>query len=130
MGIPTEFVLLQPRSFAEIPQAVQALRQCKSIVLNLCFLDPDQAQRCADYVAGGTFAIDGYQQRLDETIFLFTPSFVQINHQSPSHLLPDEYVQPPDQPLEKGSVRSSESYQSLRSPTVSLDTYEPLPLAD
>ncbi|MGA7932013.1 MAG: cell division protein SepF [Kovacikia sp.] len=75
----TEMCLMEPRSFEEMPQAVMALRERKSIILNLSVMDPDTAQRCVDFVAGAAFAIDGHQERLGEHIFLFTPSFVQIS---------------------------------------------------
>ena len=39
---------------------------------------PDQAQRAVDFVAGGTFAIDGHQERVGESIFLFAPSCVTV----------------------------------------------------
>lgn len=81
-GLQMEVVLMQPRSFDEAPQAVTALRERKSIVLNLTSMDPDQAQRCADYVAGGVFAIDGHQRQLGPNIFLFTPNFVHITAHS------------------------------------------------
>jgi cell division inhibitor SepF len=78
-GLQMEVVLMQPRSFDEAPQAVTALRERKSVVLNLTLMEPEQAQRCADYVAGGVFAIDGHQRQLGPNIFLFTPNFVQIS---------------------------------------------------
>jgi len=31
-----------------------------------------------DFVAGGTFAIDGHQERVGESIFLFAPSCVTV----------------------------------------------------
>ncbi len=74
----SEVVILQPRSFEEIPQAVKLLRERKSVILNMMLMDPDQAQRSVDFVAGGVFAIDGHQERLGENIFLFTPNVVQI----------------------------------------------------
>lgn len=77
-GVMMEVVLMQPRSFEEIPEAVTALRERKAIILNLNAMEVELAQRCADYVAGGAFAIDGHQKQLGENIFLFTPSFVQI----------------------------------------------------
>ena len=71
---------MEPRSFEEMPQAIQALRERKSVVLNLTIMDPDQAQRAVDFVAGGTYAIDGHQERIGESIFLFTPNCVQDQH--------------------------------------------------
>ncbi len=77
-GLQMEVMLMQPRLFEEAPQAVTALRERKSVVLNLTQMEADQAQRCADYVAGGVFAMDGHQRQLGPNIFLFTPNFVQI----------------------------------------------------
>jgi cell division inhibitor SepF len=78
----SEVVVMEPRSFEEMPQAIQALRERKSVVLNLTMMDPDQAQRAVDFIAGGTYALDGHQERIGESIFLFTPSCVQVSTQS------------------------------------------------
>ena len=80
----SEVMVMEPRSFEEMPQAIQALRERKSVVLNLTIMDPDQAQRAVDFVAGGTYAIDGHQERIGESIFLFTPSCVQVSTQTPN----------------------------------------------
>ena len=73
-----EVTLMEPRSFDEMPRAIQALRDRKTVILNLTMMDPDQAQRAVDFVAGGTFAIDGHQERVGESIFLFAPSCVTV----------------------------------------------------
>lgn len=78
----TEVLVLEPRTFEEMPQAIQALRERKSVVLNLTMMDPDQAQRAVDFIAGGTYALDGHQERIGESIFLFTPSCVQVSTQA------------------------------------------------
>jgi cell division inhibitor SepF len=80
-GISTavaEVYLMEPRSFDEMPRAIQALRERKTVILNLTMMEPDQAQRAVDFVAGGTFAIDGHQERVGESIFLFAPSCVTV----------------------------------------------------
>jgi cell division inhibitor SepF len=76
----TEVMLMEPRSFDEMPRAIQALRERKTIILNLTMMEPDQAQRAVDFVAGGTFAIDGHQERVGESIFLFAPSCVTVTN--------------------------------------------------
>lgn len=78
----SEVIVMEPRSFEEMPQAIQALRQRKSVVLNLTIMDPDQAQRAVDFIAGGTYALDGHQERIGESIFLFTPNCVQVSTQA------------------------------------------------
>ncbi|KGG16569.1 MULTISPECIES: cell division protein SepF [unclassified Prochlorococcus] len=82
-GISTataEVSLMEPRSFDEMPKAIQALRERKTVILNLTMMEPDQAQRAVDFVAGGTFAIDGHQERVGESIFLFAPSCVAVTN--------------------------------------------------
>ena len=74
----SEVTLMEPRSFDEMPRAIQALRDRKTVILNLTMMEPDQAQRAVDFVAGGTFAIDGHQERVGESIFLFAPSCVSV----------------------------------------------------
>ncbi|MBR8832063.1 MAG: Cell division protein SepF [Chroococcopsis gigantea SAG 12.99] len=74
-----EVVVIEPHSFEEMPKVIQTLRDRKSVVLNLNVMDPEEAQRAVDFVAGGTFAIDGHQERIGESIFLFTPSCVKVS---------------------------------------------------
>lgn len=75
----TEVIVIEPHSFEEMPQVIQALRERKSVVLNLNIMDPEEAQRAVDFVAGGTYAMDGHQERVGESIFLFTPSCVKVS---------------------------------------------------
>ncbi len=84
----SEVSLMEPRSFDEMPQAIQALRERKTVILNLTMMDPDQAQRAVDFVAGGTYAIDGHQERVGESIFLFAPSCVNVTSSFPEEPSP------------------------------------------
>lgn len=94
----SEVAVIEPRSFEEMPAVIQALRERKSVVLNLTIMDPDQAQRAVDFVAGGTYAIDGHQERIGESIFLFTPSCVQVSTQSGTvHEAPSPQMRNPRQ---------------------------------
>ena len=98
MNGTSEVVVMEPRTFEEMPQAIQALRERKSVVLNLTIMDPDQAQRAVDFVAGGTYAIDGHQERIGESIFLFTPNCVQVS--TPTEYEEETFVgQPQSMPM-------------------------------
>ena len=48
----------------------------------------DRAQRAVDFVAGGTYAIDGHQERIGESIFLFAPSCVNVTSSFPEEASP------------------------------------------
>jgi cell division inhibitor SepF len=89
----SEMVLIEPRAFEEMPQVIDALRQQKSVILNMALIRQEEAQRSVDFVAGGTYAIDGHYERIGDNIFLFTPSCVQVS--TPSNVL-NEIVQAPD----------------------------------
>ena len=75
----SEVVVIEPHSFEEMPQVILALRDRKSVVLNLNIMNPEEAQRAVDFIAGGTYAMDGHQERVGESIFLFTPSSVKVS---------------------------------------------------
>ena len=83
-----EVIFMKPRSFNEMPQAIQALRERRAIILNLTQMDPEEAQRAVDFVSGGNFATDGSQERLGEGIFLFAPSCVKVTMAEPSEPVP------------------------------------------
>ena len=82
-------------------QAIQALRErnCNSKFNN----DPDQAQRAVDFVAGGTYAIDGHQERIGESIFLFAPSCVNVTSSFP------EEASPSSMPIQNTSQFNSQN---------------------
>ncbi|WP_432809268.1 cell division protein SepF [Pantanalinema sp. GBBB05] len=106
-GGRSEMVLLQPRSFEEMPQVITLLRERKSVIVNLILMDPDQAQRSVDFVAGGVYAIDGHQERLGENIFLFTPSVVQISSYSPVAAAPPVRAPLPSPPSISPTITTS-----------------------
>ncbi|MFE4108338.1 cell division protein SepF [Almyronema epifaneia] len=111
----SEVVVMEPRSFEEMPQAIQALRERKSVVLNLTIMDPDQAQRAVDFVAGGTYAMDGHQERIGESIFLFTPNCVQVS--TPSEIeddMPLTHVPPAPAPRQAPPTPAWASEQQAR----------------
>jgi cell division inhibitor SepF len=78
----SQVVLMEPVTFEEMPRAVQALKERQSVVLNLTRMQPDDAQRAVDFVAGATYCMDGQQERIGDSIFLFAPPCVQVMTQT------------------------------------------------
>ena len=74
-----EILIIMPKLFEEIPPVIQALRENKSVLLNLTMMERAQAQRAIDFVTGGAYSIEGYQERIGESVFLFTPSSVKVS---------------------------------------------------
>ena len=103
-----EVVLLHPHGFEEMAEVIKHLRDRKSVVMNLTLMDPADAQRSVDFVAGGTYAIDGHQERIGENIFLFTPNCIAVttpgsNGQQETTAAPAPSVAPEPVPLERPS---------------------------
>ena len=110
-GISTndsEVSLMEPRSFDEMPRVIQALRERKTVILNLTMMEPDQAQRAVDFVAGGTFAIDGHQERVGESIFLFAPSCVTVTNSFQEEASPASMTNKPSDLTAKDSSPAPE----------------------
>lgn len=64
-------IVMEPRSFAEMSQAVDALWQYESVLLNLTNMEPEQAQRAVDFIVGATYALQGNHEQIGEGIFIF-----------------------------------------------------------
>ena len=77
-----EIIVSSPIAFDEALEAVKAIRQKRTVVLNLSAIDPALAGRIADFVAGGVEALDGYMLPIGENVFLFSPSLVEIRKMS------------------------------------------------
>ncbi len=74
-----ECVVLEPRSFEEIPQAAKALLAQKVLILKCAKMrSPSEAQRAVDFLAGAVYAINGHQSRIWKDIFMFAPPSVQL----------------------------------------------------
>jgi cell division inhibitor SepF len=74
----SQIYMMEPRHFDEVSDAVRALHERKTVVLNLTLMEPDQAQRSVDFVSGATHALGGDLERVGDSIFIFAPSNVQL----------------------------------------------------
>ena len=71
-----EIVFIEPRSFDDAATIAQDLKDRKTIVLNLRLLDKEQSQRTIDFICGAAHALNGKPQKVDDKVFVFTPSNV------------------------------------------------------
>jgi cell division inhibitor SepF len=106
----SEMILIEPRSFEEMPQVIDALRQRKSVILNMTLIRQEEAQRSVDFVAGGTYAIDGHYERIGDNIFLFTPNCVQVS--TPTTVINDTVNQQSPAERTVGRNRTSQPMQT------------------
>ena len=74
-----QVTVLRCEQFDKAVDAVDAIRQRQCVVLQLDHLDPTEAQRVLDFVAGATHAMDGQMERVGEGTYLFAPSGVEVS---------------------------------------------------
>ena len=74
-----EVMVCEPRSYEDSISIVKHLKERKTIVLNLHLLDKEQALRIVDFLCGATHALEGSQQKIGESVFIFTPKNVSLS---------------------------------------------------
>ena len=77
-----EVVVSEPRSYEESVSIVRQLKDKKTVILNLHLLDKEQAMRIVDFLCGATHALNGNQQKIGDSVFIFTPSNVALSAES------------------------------------------------
>ncbi|MBR2068745.1 MAG: cell division protein SepF [Candidatus Gastranaerophilales bacterium] len=76
-----EVVVIEPKAYNESISIVEALKERKTVILNLQLLDREQSQRIVDFLCGCTHALDGSQRKIGENVFIFTPSNINISQE-------------------------------------------------
>jgi cell division inhibitor SepF len=74
----SQIYMMDAKHFDEMSDAVKALHEQKTVLLNLSMMEPDQAQRAVDFLSGATYALRGDLERVGDSIFIFAPSSVQL----------------------------------------------------
>ena len=64
-------MVVEPRTFEDSLEIVNNLKERKSVIVNLQYLDQDLSQRVIDFVSGATLALDGTQERVGHGVFIF-----------------------------------------------------------
>ena len=76
-----EVVVIEPKAYNESISIVEALKDRKTVILNLQLLDREQSQRIVDFLCGCTHALDGSQRKIGENVFIFTPPNINISQE-------------------------------------------------
>lgn len=75
----TEVSVYSPRSFQDVVEIADALRNRQVVIVNLQNADRTLLQRVVDFTSGVAYTIDGKIQKLAEAIYLVVPAGVVIN---------------------------------------------------
>ena len=71
-------VVLKPKCFNNSTEVADELKQRRPVIIDVGALDPDEARRVVDFIAGTVYGVDGNMQKVSGGIFLATPSHVDI----------------------------------------------------
>lgn len=75
---PVKMLIIEPESFEEVQAIVDHLKNRRVVIINLEETDKGVARRIADFVGGAIYALDGSMQRINGSIFLFTPANIEV----------------------------------------------------
>jgi len=74
-----EVSVYAPRSFGDVTEIADALRNRQVVIVNLQNADRTLLQRVVDFTSGVAYTLDGKIQKLAEAIYLVVPAGVVVN---------------------------------------------------
>ena len=81
-----KMVITQPTSFEQSEELCNYLKEKKSIIVNLEYVNKDVARRIIDFLSGAVHALNGNIQKVSNSIFLIAP----VNYDIESDLAREE----------------------------------------
>lgn len=76
-----KMVISQPTTFEQSDEICSFLKEKKSVIVNLEYVNKDVARRIVDFISGGVYTLDGYIQKVSNSIFLVAPSNYEITNE-------------------------------------------------
>lgn len=80
-GQPVKMVISQPTTFEQSEEICALLKDKKSVIVNLEYVNKDVARRIVDFISGGVYALDGHIQKISNSIFLIAPMNYEITNE-------------------------------------------------
>ena len=74
-------VISQPTSFEQSEEICGFLKEKKSVVVNLEYVNKDVARRIVDFISGGVYSLDAHIQKVSNSIFLIAPTNYEITNE-------------------------------------------------
>ncbi len=71
-------VISQPTTFEQSEEICNYLKERKSVIVNLEYVNKDVARRIVDFISGSVHALDGHIQKISNSIFLIAPFNYEI----------------------------------------------------
>lgn len=85
VGMPgvqqVKVIISQPNTFEQSEEICEHLKEKKSIIVNLEYVNKDVARRIIDFISGAVYALDGNIQKISNSIFLVAPFNYEITNE-------------------------------------------------
>ena len=76
-----KMVITQPTSFEQSEEICNYLKERKSVIVNLEYVNKDVARRIVDFISGAVYGLDGNIQKISNSIFLVAPFNYEITNE-------------------------------------------------
>lgn len=76
-----KMVISQPTTFEQSEEICTFLKEKKSVIVNLEYVNKDVARRIVDFISGGVYALNGHIQKISNSIFLIAPTNYEITNE-------------------------------------------------
>ena len=76
-----KMVISQPTTFEQSEEICNFLKEKKSVIVNLEYVNKDVARRIVDFISGGVYALDAHIQKVSNSIFLIAPVNYEITNE-------------------------------------------------
>ena len=74
-------VISQPTRFEQSEEICGFLKEKKSVIVNLEYVNKDVARRIVDFISGGVYSLDAHIQKVSNSIFLIAPTNYEITNE-------------------------------------------------
>ena len=74
-------VISQPTTFEQSEEICGFLKERKSVIVNLEYVNKDVARRIVDFISGGVYSLDAHIQKVSNSIFLIAPMNYEITNE-------------------------------------------------
>lgn len=76
-----KMVISQPTNFEQSEEICSFLKEKKSVIVNLEYVNKEVARRIVDFISGGVYALNGHIQKVSNSIFLIAPTNYEITNE-------------------------------------------------
>ena len=79
-NVKIKVIVIEPKSFDDVQQIANCLRDKKPVVINFEHTDDVDAHRIIDFISGTTYALNGEINKIGQSVFFCAPANVNVTY--------------------------------------------------